>query len=191
MTEGLTFMLGSVDCHRACCGTSGCSCSAVTLLAHCLQEVLWQRLGKSFEQLHLSAVTVWHLQRVLVKKRDPLTHVCFMDAYLATEDTPLPSDAAWCVHVAPAVREARSRRVCSRVPWAREPPHKPMWLPGAPAAGLVAPAGLSLGWHGLHAIAQELLCMPRASASDSVLSGVTLSPHALGGCKNHVSSMCP
>lgn len=63
------------------------------------QEVLWQRLGKIFEQLHLSAVTVWHLQRVLVKKRDPLTHVCFMDAYLATEETPLPSDAAWDVMV--------------------------------------------------------------------------------------------
>ena len=106
MAEGLTSMLGSVDCHRAGCGTSDCSCRAVTLLALCLQEVLWQRLGKSFEQFHRSAVTVWHLQRVLVKKRDPLTHVCFMDAYLATEETPLPSDAAWCVCAGPAVREA-------------------------------------------------------------------------------------
>ena len=122
LAEGLTSVLGSMDCHSVCCCTSGCSCCAVTLLAHRLQEVLWQRLGKSFEQLHWSAVTVWHLQRVLVKKRDPLTHVCFMDAYLATGETPLPSDAAWCVRVGPAVREACSE-ASVRIPWAQEPPH--------------------------------------------------------------------
>ena len=176
----------SLDCHWACWSTSGCSCCAVTLLAHCLQEVLWQRLGKIFEQLHLSAVTVWHLQRVLVKKRDPLTHVCFMDAYLATEETPLPSDAAWCVRVGLAVRDARSEVSVAHS----------LGIPSAHVAARGASCGSSaflqaslkaLGW---------FACLPMCSGAAvhracsllhsllSDLSGVALSPQAIEDCKS-------
>lgn len=43
------------------------------------REALWQRLGNCMEQLHSIAVAVWHLQRVLSKKRDPFTHVLLLD----------------------------------------------------------------------------------------------------------------
>ena len=50
------------------------------------QEVLWVRLGEAVEQLHASAVAVWHLQRVIAKKRDPLSHELFIDV---VQQTPL------------------------------------------------------------------------------------------------------
>ena len=31
-------------------------------------------------------VALWHLQRVLAKKRDPFTHVCFLDLLLDAEE---------------------------------------------------------------------------------------------------------
>ena len=154
MAEGLQALLGETDYQGACWSPSGCSCSAVTLLAPCLQEVLWQRLGKSFEQLHRSAVTVWHLQRVLVKKRDPLTHVCFMDAYLATEDTPLPSDAAWCVRVGPAVGEACSEASVAQFLGTGATPSTDVAAWGARVRCL--PAGLSQG-SGMVCMAVHLL----------------------------------
>jgi hypothetical protein len=42
--------------------------------------------------MHAAAVAVWHLQRVLVKKRDPLSHVLFSDALAAAGvSPPLPT----------------------------------------------------------------------------------------------------
>lgn len=35
---------------------------------------------QAFDALHGAAVAVWHLQRVLAKKRDPLSHTLFSDA---------------------------------------------------------------------------------------------------------------
>ena len=68
------------------------------------QEVLWERLGAAGEQLHASAVAVWHLQRVLAKKRDPLSHELFIDVVQQTPSSPagskqqtpsLPCDRFW------------------------------------------------------------------------------------------------
>jgi hypothetical protein len=60
------------------------------------KEALWQKLGKALEQLQGVAVAVWHLQRVLTKKRDPLSHVLFIDVVLEG-GTELPTDHIWCV----------------------------------------------------------------------------------------------
>ena len=46
---------------------------------HKWAEVLWQRMGAATEQAHAAAMAVWHLQRVLAKKRDPITHALFLD----------------------------------------------------------------------------------------------------------------
>ena len=43
------------------------------------KEALWQRMGSCMDQLHQIVVAVWHLQRVLSKKRDPFTHVLLLD----------------------------------------------------------------------------------------------------------------
>lgn len=43
------------------------------------RESLWQRMGTCLDQLHGIVVAVWHLQRVLAKKRDPISHVGFLD----------------------------------------------------------------------------------------------------------------
>jgi hypothetical protein len=66
----------------AAAGSPGLSGSAST-------EEMWSRLGKFGEELHGCAVAVWHLQRVLAKKRDPLTHQCFMDLFLERGGLPL------------------------------------------------------------------------------------------------------
>jgi hypothetical protein len=57
--------------------------------------VLWERLGQLLEQLRRSAVEVWHLQRVLLKKRDPLSHVLFIDVVAPDAGAPLPLDRFW------------------------------------------------------------------------------------------------
>jgi hypothetical protein len=46
------------------------------------------------EQMQAAAVSVWHLQRVVAKKRDPLSHVCFLDV-LAPPGAPLLTDRFW------------------------------------------------------------------------------------------------
>lgn len=43
------------------------------------RATLWTNLEKLMDQIHAACGQVNHLQRVLVKKRDPVTHVCFMD----------------------------------------------------------------------------------------------------------------
>ncbi len=60
------------------------------------QEALWSKLGAVLEQLHAAAVAVWHVQRVLAKKRDPLTHTLFLDVIMADDpDGPLPCERVW------------------------------------------------------------------------------------------------
>ena len=59
-----------------------------------MQEHLWQKLGTLLQKLHASVMAVWHVQRVLAKKRDPLTHVLFIDECLDEAD-PLPSEQIW------------------------------------------------------------------------------------------------
>ncbi|GLC41103.1 hypothetical protein PLESTM_001156100 [Pleodorina starrii] len=43
------------------------------------QDRMWQALRDVLEHISSSTVAVWHLQRVVAKKRDPLSHVCFLD----------------------------------------------------------------------------------------------------------------
>jgi conserved oligomeric Golgi complex subunit 5 len=44
-----------------------------------VQEALWQELDTCMKLMHSTVVLVWHLQRVLNKKRDPLTLAAFVD----------------------------------------------------------------------------------------------------------------
>ncbi|KAL5999285.1 Conserved oligomeric Golgi complex subunit [Asimina triloba] len=69
------------------------------------KEGLWQRMNSCMDQLHSIMVAVWHLQRVLSKKRDPFTHVLFLDEVLQSfisrgvihvqENDPMPTDRVW------------------------------------------------------------------------------------------------
>ncbi|GAB2275180.1 Conserved oligomeric Golgi complex subunit [Dionaea muscipula] len=58
------------------------------------KEALWQRMSVSMDQLHSLVVAVWHLQRVLSKKRDPFTHVLLLDEVLQDGD-PMLTDRIW------------------------------------------------------------------------------------------------
>jgi hypothetical protein len=58
------------------------------------QEKLWIGLRETFEALQSGVVSVWHLQRVVAKKKDPLTHVCFLDQ-LVKIDQPLLTQRFW------------------------------------------------------------------------------------------------
>jgi hypothetical protein len=53
-----------------------------------------------FDTLVAGGVAVWHLQRVAAKKRDPLSHVLFLDELVAGEAggavAQLPSAKYWC-----------------------------------------------------------------------------------------------
>jgi hypothetical protein len=46
---------------------------------HRWAEALWQRLGAASEQVYAAGMSAWHLQRVLAKKRDPISHALFLD----------------------------------------------------------------------------------------------------------------
>ncbi|KAL2316816.1 hypothetical protein Fmac_030692 [Flemingia macrophylla] len=58
------------------------------------REALWHRLGNCMDQLHSIAVAVWHLQRVLSKKRDPFSHVLLLDEVIQEGDAML-TDRVW------------------------------------------------------------------------------------------------
>ena len=42
-------------------------------------EALWTRLGAAMDVARARGMSAWHLQRVLAKKRDPITHALFLD----------------------------------------------------------------------------------------------------------------
>lgn len=50
------------------------------------RESLWHRMGACMDQLHAIVVAVWHLQRVLSKKRDPISHIVFLDEVMQVRD---------------------------------------------------------------------------------------------------------
>ncbi|KAJ6391933.1 hypothetical protein OIU77_025818 [Salix suchowensis] len=58
------------------------------------REALWQRMGNCMDRLHSIVVAVWHLQRVLSKKRDPFTHVLLLDEVIKDGD-PMLTDRVW------------------------------------------------------------------------------------------------
>lgn len=43
------------------------------------REALWKRMESCMDKLYSVVVAVWHLQRVLSKKRDPFTHVLLIE----------------------------------------------------------------------------------------------------------------
>jgi hypothetical protein len=51
------------------------------------RESLWQRIGACMDQLHSIVVAAWHLQRVLSKKRDPISHIGFLDEVMQVSQT--------------------------------------------------------------------------------------------------------
>ncbi len=77
-------------------GTGASAPHALTARPRAAQEALWVKLAAVLEQLHVAAVAVWHLQRVLAKKRDPLTHTLFLDVVRGDDpDAPLPCERTW------------------------------------------------------------------------------------------------
>ncbi|KAI9114639.1 hypothetical protein K1719_014337 [Acacia pycnantha] len=58
------------------------------------KEALWQRMGNCMDQLHSIVVAVWHLQRVLSKKRDPFTHALLLDEVIQEGD-PMLTNRVW------------------------------------------------------------------------------------------------
>lgn len=58
------------------------------------REALWQRMSGCMDQLHSILHAVWHLQRVLSKKRDPFTHVLLLDEVMQEGD-PMLTDRVW------------------------------------------------------------------------------------------------
>ncbi|XWS35298.1 hypothetical protein CRYUN_Cryun21dG0114000 [Craigia yunnanensis] len=58
------------------------------------REALWQRMGSCMDQLQSIMVAIWHLQRVLSKKRDPFTHVLLLDEVIKEGD-PMLTDRVW------------------------------------------------------------------------------------------------
>ena len=50
------------------------------------QDKLWQGLRDTMDKLQAGAVAVWHLQRVVAKKKDPLSHACFLDVLVKPEE---------------------------------------------------------------------------------------------------------
>jgi conserved oligomeric Golgi complex subunit 5 len=50
-----------------------------------LQDALWQALDESMAKMHAGAIAVWHVQRVVSKKRDPLKLTLFADAIQVSE----------------------------------------------------------------------------------------------------------
>ncbi|XP_060201077.1 conserved oligomeric Golgi complex subunit 5 [Lycium barbarum] len=58
------------------------------------KDALWGRMNGCMDQLHSIVVAVWHLQRVLSKKRDPFTHVLLLDEVMQEGD-PILTDRVW------------------------------------------------------------------------------------------------
>ncbi|KAL8507916.1 hypothetical protein ACS0TY_018462 [Phlomoides rotata] len=58
------------------------------------REALWQRMSGCMDKLHSIMLAVWHLQRVLSKKRDPFTHVLLLDEVMQEGD-PTLTDRVW------------------------------------------------------------------------------------------------
>ncbi|KAL2938809.1 Conserved oligomeric Golgi complex subunit 5 [Bienertia sinuspersici] len=58
------------------------------------KDALWQRMSGCMDQIHSVMVSVWLLQRVLSKKRDPFTHVLLLDEVIQEGD-PMLTERVW------------------------------------------------------------------------------------------------
>lgn len=57
-------------------------------------EALFKKIQDACDAVERISLSIWHLQRVLIKKRDPLTHEVFIDV-VTRDGTPLPLDRFW------------------------------------------------------------------------------------------------
>jgi hypothetical protein len=71
------------------------------------KEALWQRMNTCMDQLHSIVVAVWHLQKVLSKKRDPFSHVLLLDEVMQ-EGEPLLTERIWEALVTSFASQMRS-----------------------------------------------------------------------------------
>ncbi|XP_074273104.1 conserved oligomeric Golgi complex subunit 5 [Silene latifolia] len=58
------------------------------------KDGLWHRMAVCMDDLHSVLVSVWHLQKVLSKKRDPFSHVLLLDEVIQEGD-PMLTDRVW------------------------------------------------------------------------------------------------
>ena len=56
-----------------------------------VQDALWKALDDALNRMHTAAVAIWHLHRVVSKKRDPLTLTVFLDVIKVSLPLPLRS----------------------------------------------------------------------------------------------------
>ena len=76
---------------------------------HAWEDALWRRVDVAMETVQENDMAVWHLQRVLAKKRDPLTQTLFLDEVVGkTASTQALCDRFWAVF-AKGVSEHLSR----------------------------------------------------------------------------------
>jgi conserved oligomeric Golgi complex subunit 5 len=61
-----------------------------------IQDVLWRALDESMGKMHTQAVAIWHVQRVVSKKRDPLKLTLFADV-IQVRALPVSACACRCV----------------------------------------------------------------------------------------------
>jgi hypothetical protein len=65
-------------------------------LQHLKQDKLWALLRTAADALTAGALAAWQLQRVLAKKRDPLSHVLLLDE-VCPPGCPSLTQRYWCV----------------------------------------------------------------------------------------------
>lgn len=63
-------------------------------------DILWERLAEAMDSFKKVAVQMWHLQRVLAKKRDPLKHEVFLDVVISQSSKQLPLHHFWGLVIA-------------------------------------------------------------------------------------------
>ncbi|XP_076362268.1 conserved oligomeric Golgi complex subunit 5-like isoform X3 [Tachypleus tridentatus] len=50
------------------------------------RKTLWSNMERLMDQIYVACSQVQHLQKVLAKKRDPVSHVCFLDEFSKNEE---------------------------------------------------------------------------------------------------------
>ena len=80
-----------------------------------MQDKLWQGLREVLEALQAGTTVVWHLQRVVAKKKDPLSHVCFLDV-LVKQNENLLTERFWWVATGGGIVGSEALRALKALP---------------------------------------------------------------------------
>ena len=82
-----------------------------------LQDILWERLEKAFESLWRSSVAVWHLQRVLIRKKDPISHQALIHTIIGANKSSVDfEERAKGSGLEPAIRTEKDKEQMDRIP---------------------------------------------------------------------------